>query len=592
MPISSHFGITALKPIALLLIIFSLAGCLSGGGGSGDSPPSAQEPTDPDEPIGPPQSRLEFETEQGVFRGVEMDTMLAFQGIRYAREPVRFTPPVPVGPEDRVDEIQPLSAEFVEPCAQPPRRIENENQASANEDCLFLNVYAPAELKDAEVIEASRPVMVWIHGGDFIGGSAGGKYHPDRLVERGVVVVTINYRVGALGMLAHPALTAEQSTAGELPAVSNYSIMDQQAALQWVRANIGAFGGDPGNVTLFGQSAGGHSILTHMLSPASSGLFHKAIVQSGSYLPGALPIEQAEAWGEELAIAVGCDDPDEAEVLRCLREEASLQDILDNQRHSYKPVASTATLPALSISAGLADPLNQVPTIIGFNRDEGRAYAAVNVVESGPLDADAYRAQIAMLLAPAPRLDEITIADDYLELQNAATPELPLAAIYSLAYAAVLTDWSFACNAIWQANALTNAGGETWGYWFTDRLSDAPLGEALPFSLGASHGAELTYLMYSEAELLSRNGVGETDADDHLNLSNRMLDYWAQFAAAGNPDTVDGVAAAWPRFEALPAGELLELTSPEPASAAVNVYYPYHRCGYWANPPLESVPAP
>lgn len=194
--------------------------------------------------------------------------MLAFRGIRYAKPPVRelrFAPPQPVEKPTGIV----VADKFGSACPQYKSAFGPE---SLEEDCLFLNVYVP------KAGEGPFPVMVWIHGGAFVAGSGGPEYDPSRLVAQGVVVVTINYRLGPLGFLAHRDLTNEQDGGS-----GNYGLMDQQLALRWVQDNISTFGGDPNNVTIFGESAGGLSVLSHVVSPKAQGLFQRAIVQSGSY---------------------------------------------------------------------------------------------------------------------------------------------------------------------------------------------------------------------------------------------------------------------------------------------------------------------
>ena len=175
-----------------------------------------------------------------------------------------------------------------------------------SEDCLYLNAYTPAPTGSGE---GGRPVLVWIHGGGLTQ-DAGRNYNPVELAADGIVVVTINYRLGALGFLAHPALAARPGGSA-----GNYGLMDQQAALRWVQANIGRFGGNPHNVTIAGESAGGLSVLAQMVSPGSRGLFQKAIIQSGAFALNQQPLAAAETAGEAFAIKAGCPDQTAA----CLR---------------------------------------------------------------------------------------------------------------------------------------------------------------------------------------------------------------------------------------------------------------------------------
>jgi para-nitrobenzyl esterase len=208
-------------------------------------------------------------TVEGAVQGMVTNGVSEFLGILFAAPPVgelRWRPPQDVTPWTTT-----LAAtKFGKTCAQPVRGIFT--RPSNNEDCLYLNVYTADPLPDAT---AKRPVMVWFYGGGLFSGESD-DYDGSKLARRGgAVVVTLNYRVGAFGFFSHPAINGEGH-----PAI-NYGIMDQQAALKWVQRNIAAFGGDPGNVTIFGQSGGGSSVTSNLQSPLSKGLFHRAIVQSG-----------------------------------------------------------------------------------------------------------------------------------------------------------------------------------------------------------------------------------------------------------------------------------------------------------------------
>jgi len=211
-------------------------------------------------------------TETGPVRGIATGTMQEFRGIPYAEAPVgdlRWRPP-----QEPARWTGVLDATAFSPHC--PQAATPYGTPSTTEDCLFLNVFTPDKTNEGR--PHLLPVMFWIHGGGLVVGESDG-YDPSPLVAQGVVVVTINYRLGELGFLAHPALAAESPTG----ASGNYGLMDQQAALRWVQRNIRAFGGDPDNVTIFGQSAGALSVHSQLASPLAAGLFHKAIVESGAY---------------------------------------------------------------------------------------------------------------------------------------------------------------------------------------------------------------------------------------------------------------------------------------------------------------------
>jgi para-nitrobenzyl esterase len=232
-------------------------------------------------------------------QGTNSAGMLRFLGIPYAAPPVgalRWKPPTAAAAWTTVRD----ASTFASHCAQIAGPF---GTASASEDCLYLNVYTPS------TGPGPFPVMVWIHGGALVTGESD-DYDPSALVAQGVAVVTLNYRLGPLGFLSHPALSAEAGGAS-----GNYGLMDQQAALQWVQTNIKAFGGDPANVTVFGESAGGLSTFSQIASPLAAGLFQKAIVESGSYNLTPPDLATAQTWGTNFATGAGCTDQSAA----CLR---------------------------------------------------------------------------------------------------------------------------------------------------------------------------------------------------------------------------------------------------------------------------------
>jgi para-nitrobenzyl esterase len=215
----------------------------------------------------------EVRVASGPLKGTIAGSVVSFKGIPYAAPPTganRWRAPQPVAPWQEVRSADAYGAD----CMQPPLAADDAPFASKpSEDCLYINVWAPVEQSSGPL-----PVMVWIYGGSFVGGgSSPAIYDGTHFAERGVVLVSFNYRVGRFGFFAHPALTKEDPDG----LLGNYGFLDQIAALKWVRENIKQFGGDPANVTLFGESAGGISVLDLMTSPLARGLFHKAIVQSG-----------------------------------------------------------------------------------------------------------------------------------------------------------------------------------------------------------------------------------------------------------------------------------------------------------------------
>src|SRR5215467_13331979 len=237
-------------------------------------------------------------TANGPVRGLANGAVNEFRGIPYAAPPVgalRWQPPQPAASWSGVRD----ATQFAPHCAQSASPF---GQATTSEDCLYLNVSTPSRG------HGPLPVMVWIHGGALVTGESN-DYDPTQLVADGAIVVTINYRLGALGFLAHPALVGAGGSSGD------YGLMDQQAALRWVQRNISRFNGDPSNVTIFGESAGGLSVLSQLVSPGAHGLFDRAIVESGAYALNTTSQANAETAGEAFATAVGCA----AQTAACLR---------------------------------------------------------------------------------------------------------------------------------------------------------------------------------------------------------------------------------------------------------------------------------
>ncbi len=555
-----------------------LAGC-GGGGGSGSD----------DDPI--ESVDTEVTVSQGAVNGTLESDMIAFRGIPYAKPPVgnlRFAPPEPADAWDGVLEAD----AFGNSCPQSGSAF-NGFEDSLDEDCLFLNVYTPERGNDL-------PVMVWIHGGAFITGSGGSSYEPSRLVAEDVVVVTMNYRLGILGFLPVDGLPEGSG---------QYGLMDQQLALQWVQDNIEAFGGNPNNVTIFGESAGGHSVLSQLVSAGantgSEGLFHKAIVQSGAYQPTQIPQAYGEAAiGDPVVAALGCDDsPD---VAACLRDGAiTTEAILAAQGDLwFNPTYGEGILPhsiqdALTQQGGASFP-QAIPVMTGNNLNEGRLFLALDEVSAlvaGSMDTVTeaeYETEVATLLASDPRgLDAAQIAEDYLDTTPASSGgELTTPAFddsagdekYTLALASIQTSWRFACNQFDQIESLSAQGVNAFGYWFTDQEAPSLFGPeltaGLSFDLGAAHALEIQYVLNSEDTMLGRGA-----AEDQIALSEQMIQYWVQFARNGDPSTSDGTAT-WPTFDN--GSELMELEPTTLGSDALvnaSVAQDAHNCDYWDNPP-------
>lgn len=445
-------------------------------------------------------------TDRGPVQGLDTSSGREFLGIPYATPPVgglRWQPP-----QDASPWRSPLDAShFGNHCAQVASPF---GVASSTEDCLFLNVYTPGDAL------LGRPVMVYIHGGAFQTGESD-DYDPRKLVRQGVVVVTINYRLGSLGFFANPTLTAEspEATSG------NYGLIDQQAALRWVHRNIGAFGGDPGNVTLFGESAGGLSVHAHLASPRSHGLFERAIAESGAYALTQPTLAAAEAEGTAFATAVGCSGQDAA----CLRA-VPVSTLLANQSLSptaYLPNVDGTILPQSVGAAFSSGQFNRVPVIEGSNHDEFRLFVAyLFELPLGPVTAAQYPAYIAAVLGSA---QAVALVEAQYPLSNYASPALALGAIG--------TDAAFSCNTLAVQKSLSQYV-PTWAYEFDDANAPQRFLPPVSFPYGAYHSAELQYLFDLP---ITVPAPPLTAAQDRL--SSAMVAYWTGFARLANPNSFE-----------------------------------------------------
>ncbi|MBD0272969.1 MAG: carboxylesterase family protein [Acetobacteraceae bacterium] len=463
-----------------------------------------------------PNASPTIQTESGAVVGRSAGNTAQFLGIPYAAPPtgaLRFRPPQPRAPWSA-----PLQAtEFGSPCPQPPRL----GSPSANEDCLFLNVFAPTRGP------GRRPVMVFIHGGSFTAGNGGvalngPDYTGTEIVEQaGVVVVTINYRLSVLGFLAAPALDAEDPRGVS----GNYGLQDQQLALRWVKRNIENFGGDPGNVTVFGESAGGISVLYHLVSPDAGGLFQRAIVESSNDALS-VPLAQAEAIYAPIVAALGCGGA--ADTAACLR--AVPVEAIVNSGLAAGPILDGATVPRQPRDAFAAGQFNRVPVIMGTNSDEGTYFLSAAAIAAGraPTPADYANAIQANFGAAAAQAIEAAYP-----LEEYPSPGQALAAI--------LTDSFFACPTELVRTSLARTV-PTYGYEFAKQafVPNFPVPKGPGLTLGATHTAELAYVFGHDAK-----GAPLPQGPDR-DLSDAIIRYWTNFAASGNPNraTAGGDARA------------------------------------------------
>jgi len=480
----------------------------------------------------------------GLVRGASAAGVNSFLGLPYAAPPtgnLRWRPPQPAASWSGVRD----ATQFGPSCPQALTGNPLLPPGTISEDCLYLNVYAPPVGSNDQ---GGRPVLVWIHGGGLVQDGAR-DYDGSKLAADGVVVVTINYRLGALGFLAHPAL-ASHGAAG------NYGLMDQQAALRWVQRNIARFGGDPGNVTIAGQSAGGLSVLAQMVSPGARGLFQRAIVQSGTFALNQRPLAVAEAAGQTFATAVGCADQSAA----CLRS-APVSALVANFGVEIPGVVDGAVLTQPIGTALARGQFARVPVINGITHDEELLFVdglkltvsqGTNIPLAAPLDGSeaTYEADIAQALGVSPAR-AAAIAAVYPLSANPTRPDE--------VFGTAVSDASFACPAL-QVDRLTAARGvPTYAYQFNDDLGKS-LGQA-------THGAELPYLFD-----LPNTPVTLNPGQQALAASMRMD--WASFAGTGNPSSR---ALPWPSFNGTRVLSLVPLQSQVTTDFAAA-----HHCSFWA----------
>ncbi|SDU25209.1 carboxylesterase/lipase family protein [Halopseudomonas salegens] len=529
MPTMDHLLPNAVRVAAIAVMATGLTACLSGGGGG--SSETAYEPP------------LVRTTLQGDVKGVKESDFVSFKGIPYAQPPLgdlRFAAPQPAAAWTDVLEADSYASD----CPQT---------GVTNEDCLYLNVYSPLN-------EGPHPVMVWIHGGAFVFGTGGETYVPNRLVSEDVVVVSINYRLGRFGFLAHPGLSAETANAtGAQPASGSQGIMDQQLALKWVQDNIEAFGGDPDNVTIFGESAGGLSVLSHLVSPASNGLFDKAIVQSGSYSAAQTPLAAAEATGTDFAETAGCGAGTAAEQVACLRSK-SVSDLqaaglpttlTPNLRPDILPLPVNAALQSGNFA--------KVPMIMGTNTEEW-SYFFASRGEENPITA-------ANQLAAAPVLAALGANADVL---------YPLAAFdndYAKRAVAVMTDYVFSCPASVQADLVAaNSNAPVYVYEFADRNAPPIIDAPSWLTLGATHASEIQYIFGSDA------GFGARASDEQVELAQTMTRAWADFAHGDDPRSS---TLNWVPYVS-GTGEITSFETPDVQPLNRAGFRAAHRCAVWA----------
>jgi para-nitrobenzyl esterase len=463
-------------------------------------------------------------------------TVCAFKGVPYARPPVgplRWQPPLP---PERWSGTRPADR-FGPRCVQPNRPTHAVGYFGAepeSEDCLYLNVWTAAPTAGEK-----RPVMLWLHGGAFLVGSGSLPiFDGSALAQRGAVMVTINYRLGRLGFLAHPELSAEQP----YRASGNYGLLDQIAALRWVQANIAAFGGDPDRVTIFGQSAGSSSVSSLMASPLAKGLFHRAIGQSGGAFFARIlaPLDVAEQAGVTFARALGASTIDELrskpvrEVqFRRPNEDGPLKETYDAadpkgiDRATAWAVIDGYVHPDRVMNVFARGEQNDVPLISGATADEGTTQPAISSVAEFQRRA---------------RADYGDMAEAFLARFPAGTDAEAMIASRRVIGTRVF-NWE---NWTWANMQRKTGRSPVYFYHFGHVLPKPPFagrGGDLERELGAFHTGEIPYVL----QTLDARDWPWRGADREL--SDVMARYWINFATSGNPNGPG--LPDWPRY-ALP----------------------------------------
>lgn len=496
------------------------------------------------------QDPIAVETTSGPVIGTTASGIQSWLGIPFAAAPVgplRWQPPQPVASWSTPRKANAVSSS----CAQ------NDSlgvfaRAGGSEDCLYLNVYRGAQ---ATQPGEKRPVFVWIHGGALQVGQ-GADYDASKLATEGnAIVVTLNYRLGVFGFLSHPALD------GEGHDFANYGLMDQQAALRWVQQNIVAFGGDPQNVTISGESSGGNSVMMHIASPQSAGLFQHVVAMSGAGVMtrhpafGApRPLDVAREVGTSFAKAAGC----ETGGAECLRNLSTKQ-ILDAQDPYAlnEFIIDGKLLPVHPSDAYRTGQINRATLINGSTRDEGRFFVALPELASGKAMTDEdYPVWIERQYGAALALEVMR--------------EYPLSAYdnSSEAFAAAATDSMFACTGLAMSRALADKI-PVYAYEFRDRTAPSYAG-ATSFPLLAAHTYELAYVFPGFR--------GGGDAHVELNpLQEKLSDQMVGFFS--NPAGMSSREKEWPRFDpkqnnimtfALPEGRIVS-----------GKFAETHHCAFW-----------
>jgi para-nitrobenzyl esterase len=470
-------------------------------------------------------------TWQGDVRGIDRGKSCEFRAVPYGASTAgsqRWMPPVAAAPWAPVVLDATVPAPF---CPQ----INPAGVPVGTEDCLKLNIWAPHPRPGPPL-----PVIVWLHGGSFISasGAFAGQNGTRFVEEQDAVVVAPNYRLGPFGFLGHSAFRSESP---DYPSAGNYGFLDQRLALEWVRAHISAFGGDPNRITIAGNSAGSLSVGLHLLSPASHGLFERAIMQGGFPSYRWRTGEDAETQAAALAAALGCTDA--AQVVTCLRAKTPAQvlsalpvgteQFAETGRTHWSPVVDGLVIPDQPRMLFEIGTFSRVPIIIGSNRDEGWTFVSRSF--PGDMTQEQYESALETEFgADAPAILAAYRAKKY------ASPKDALAQ--------AVTDAEYACGAKRLAQLIERTNTPVYLYQFDYVVDAVAPGRAV-------HGLDINFLFGTNVgvPLLPPPTTYILSAED-LEFSGVMAGYWRRFAGSGNPNRGNKTIAHWPAFKR-PAGK-------------------------------------
>ena len=475
------------------------------------------------------------QTDRGAVRGLVGEDTRTFRGIPYAAPPTgdwRWRSPRPAAKWSGIRE----ATSYADTCAQVDHPI---GVASTSEDCLYLDVTTPRRPGK------NRPVVLWIHGGSFTNGATS-IYKPERFSARGdVVVVQAQYRLGAFGFLASPLLGSGSG---------NFGLEDQQAAMRWVQRNAAAFGGNPRNVTIMGESAGAYSVCDHLVSPTATGLFQRAIIQSGpcaqeysaTNYGASRPRAVAEQYSRDLARSLGCT------TAACLRAVPADRLLAASGSAKFGPVLGGPVLPLHPAVALASGKVNRVPVLHGINHDEehGR-YGAQEAINGEPITDAEYEAEVGKVFGA----DADKVLERYSDIHPAG-----------LALSTVLTDSQWALPAA-RSNLLLSSRMPTYTFEFAGK---APwyIGLREPaWPFGSHHMSDLAYLF--EVAILAPLSA------EQQKLADEVIARWSSFARSGDPN-VRGTKS-WPRATPLDR----QVQSLNPAGITRTDFITDHRIAFW-----------